>query len=283
MESGMTLVLGGGGDWGVGWMTGVAMGLLENGVDLRDVDWLIGTSAGALVGAQLATGLSIEMLFERQTDSTVQDFEGNPPPEALAKLIGLLRRSWTTQHEKMTALVEFALEPVAMGSTAWRAEITQRLGLPSHDWPQKRLSVAAVDAQTLALTLFERDDGVPLIDAVCASCALPGISPPSVINGNRYIDGGVWNTHDNAHLAGGSRTVLVLSPMGGTRPEGLAADVARLEAGGAKVEAITADPESLATLAAGASDPARRRPAAIAGRRQAAQVAEKLRELFADA
>src|SRR5688572_17337790 len=51
------LVLGGGGITGVAWELGVLSGLREHGVDLTDADLIVGTSAGAVVGAQLATGV----------------------------------------------------------------------------------------------------------------------------------------------------------------------------------------------------------------------------------
>jgi NTE family protein len=51
------LVLGGG---------GMLAGLLEAGVDLRSADLVIGTSAGANVGAQVLSGVPIEELFARQ-------------------------------------------------------------------------------------------------------------------------------------------------------------------------------------------------------------------------
>ena len=49
------LVLGGGGAVGVGWQTGLLTGLHEAGVDLAGANAIVGTSAGALVGALLAS------------------------------------------------------------------------------------------------------------------------------------------------------------------------------------------------------------------------------------
>jgi NTE family protein len=53
----VTLVCGGGGVWGVAWMTGIAIGLAEAGLDLREADSFIGTSAGSIIGTQLASDL----------------------------------------------------------------------------------------------------------------------------------------------------------------------------------------------------------------------------------
>ncbi|MFB7463516.1 patatin-like phospholipase family protein [Streptomyces sp. NPDC056224] len=50
------LVLGPGGHVGAAWMAGLAYGLHRDGVDLGEADPIVGTSAGAIVGALLATG-----------------------------------------------------------------------------------------------------------------------------------------------------------------------------------------------------------------------------------
>ncbi len=60
------LVLGGGGVAGIAWELGVIDALANAGVDLRTADRIIGTSAGAAVGAQLRTGESLESLCDRQ-------------------------------------------------------------------------------------------------------------------------------------------------------------------------------------------------------------------------
>ena len=60
------LVLGGGGVTGVAWATGVVAGLARQGADLSLADRLIGTSAGAVVGAQLACGAAPEVLLAAQ-------------------------------------------------------------------------------------------------------------------------------------------------------------------------------------------------------------------------
>ena len=50
------LVLGGGGPIGIAWHCGLAIGLREEGIELRDADIIVGTSAGSLVGTRLAAG-----------------------------------------------------------------------------------------------------------------------------------------------------------------------------------------------------------------------------------
>ena len=50
--------------------------------------------------------------------------------------------------------------------------------------------------------VFDAASDVRLLDAVGASCAVPGIWPPVTINGRRYIDGGIRSAA-NADLAAG--------------------------------------------------------------------------------
>src|ERR1700733_6918012 len=51
------LVLGGGGPVGVAWESGLAVGLAAAGVRLGDADFIVGTSAGSIVGSRLALGM----------------------------------------------------------------------------------------------------------------------------------------------------------------------------------------------------------------------------------
>ena len=72
------LVLGGGGIVGVAWETAILAGLLEGGVDVRDADLIVGTSAGSIVGSQIAEGRDArEMMREGR--------ERPAPPASSAK------------------------------------------------------------------------------------------------------------------------------------------------------------------------------------------------------
>jgi NTE family protein len=82
--------------------------------------------------------------------------------------------------------------------------------LPSHTWPDDRLVVVAVDAVSGERQVFTRASGVDLVDAVAASCAVPGVWPPATIGSRRSMDGGTYST-DNADLAVGYDRVLVLA------------------------------------------------------------------------
>ena len=280
---GWALVCGGGGVWGVAWMTGLAAGLEDEGIDPRSAALFVGTSAGSVVATQLLGPLTGEELFERQTIAAKQPRELVPPPDCLATIMEITRGEWASPQERLRAVCDLAGRTQTVSVAERRAAIAARLTPQADAWPDERLLLTAVDTDTLELVAFDAASGVSLTDAVAASCAVPGVWPPVPIGGRTCVDGGVWRTAENAHLAKGHEAVLVLSPMG-MAPDGspglnpaLAKDVARLEAGGSKVLVITADEASLAAMGPGALDPATREPAARAGRAQGRAVADEVR------
>jgi predicted acylesterase/phospholipase RssA len=90
----VTLVCGGGGVWGVAWMTGIAAGLAEAGLDLREAASFIGTSAGSIIGAQLASGLDPQHLFARQADPSKQPYELSPDLSGMTGTMELMPHVW---------------------------------------------------------------------------------------------------------------------------------------------------------------------------------------------
>src|SRR4051812_5417285 len=56
-----TLVLGAGGTLGEAWMRGVLAGIqASSGLDFRDCEYLLGTSAGSIVAATLVSGRKLD-------------------------------------------------------------------------------------------------------------------------------------------------------------------------------------------------------------------------------
>ena len=119
--------------------------------------------------------------------------------------------------------------------------------------------------------MFGKHSGVDLVNAVTASCAIPGIWPPVTIGWARYIDGGTRSAV-NADLAAGYQRVLILAPMA---DPSLDEQVGALGAGGegGRVQVITPDNESIAALGLNPLDPAVRAPVARAGHRQGQRAA----------
>jgi NTE family protein len=271
MPEGQALVCGGGGVAGIAWMTGLLAGLADVGQDVTAADLIVGTSAGAAVAAQVGSGLSLDALFARQTDPALQarEISAEVDMQALAAEFGELLSGATSAADAQRRVGAFALAAGTVSEAERRAAVGSRL--PSPQWPSRRVLLVAVDAETGEARVFDRLSGVSLVDAVAASCAVPGIWPPVTIGGRRYIDGGI-RSNDNADLAAGSGRIVVISPLGYDSPfpspMPLRDVVARLGADGSAVTVITPDEASAAAMGANPLDPATRNPAAHAGREQ---------------
>ena len=138
--------------------------------------------------------------------------------------------------------------------------------------------ITAVDAETGEFRTFDRDSGVPLLQAVAASCAVPGVYPPVTIDGRRCVDGGMRSAA-NADLAQDYDRVVVLAPI----PRGvgpLASVDAQVSGMVSRVAVVSPDKDSRTAIGKNVLDPAARAPSAEAGRRQAASVAERVAEVW---
>lgn len=266
------LVLGGGGVAGIAWMTGLLAGLADQGRDVSGAEVIVGTSAGSTVGAQLGSGLSLDELYARQTDPDLQSAEINAEldlEEFGARMAALLEGA-APGTELRRAVGRMALDTPAVAEAERRAVIESRL--PSYAWPSGRtLKIVAVDAETGEPVVFDNSSGVSLVDAVTASCAVPGVWPPATIDGRRYVDGGIRSAANADYAAGASRVLIVL-PLGTDEllptDKPLAGAVRELHAAGAEVAIIAPGEASLAAIGTNPLDPATRRPAAEAGRAQ---------------
>jgi NTE family protein len=265
------LVLGGGGVAGIAWMTGLLAGLADAGDDLSGADVLIGTSAGATVAAQVASGLALDELFARQAEPGRQSAEiaADVDLAKFAEEIAAYLAGAESPGDALRRIGTYALEAQTVPESARWAVIVSRL--PSLDWPAREIRLVAVDAETGEMRVFDARSGVPLVDAVAASCAVPGIWPPVTIDGRRYVDGGVRSS-DNADLAAGAERITIISPLGynSQLPSALLLRdvVARLREAGSAVTVVTPDAASMAAVGANPLDPGTRTPAALAGRAQ---------------
>jgi NTE family protein len=265
------LVLAGGGVSGIAWMTGLLAGLADAGQDVTGVDVILGTSAGSTVAAQLGSGLGLEGLYARQVEPELQAAEimANVDLESFATEIAAALQNATTVPEMRRAVGRFALDAATVPEPERRAVIESRL--PSHEWPARALKIVAVDAESGQPQVFDNASGVSLVDAVTASCAVPGVWPPATIHGRRYVDGGVRSSANADYAAGASR-VLAIVPLGNVElfpsDKTLGQAVDELRASGAEVAIVEPDEASLAAIGANPLDPSTRKPAAEAGRTQ---------------
>ena len=281
------LVLGGGGPVGIAWEAGIIKGLLDGGVDATEADLIVGTSAGSVVGTQIASGRSPQDLLAAQAAPSEGAAGGRAGVD-----VGALRelfQKWTGATELTEALRAeigaLALAAKTASEEVWINSFKQASS--TSDWPERRLILTGVDTASGEFKTWDRDSGVPIELAVAASCAVPGLFPPVTIGGSRYMDGGV-RSGTSADLASGHQVVLIVAPMG-ARPEGIGrimrhhldAEADALRAAGRTVEVVLPDAASLEAFGPNMMDTTRRKGAAGAGVRQGSAVARQLRPIWA--
>ncbi|HTT51010.1 MAG TPA: patatin-like phospholipase family protein [Streptosporangiaceae bacterium] len=272
------LVLGGGGVTGVAWEIGLIAGLAGLDIDLAAADMIIGTSAGSVVGADLTCGQEPEALYQAQLMP--------PAPEPAARMgwdiIGRLLWVMSTSRDPVRArarIGNWALAARTMPEADRRKVIEARL--PASNWPAKALKVTAVDARTGEFVVFDAAGNASLVDAVGASCAVPGVWPPVTIGDRRFVDGGVRSIA-NADLAAGYERVVIVAPVAKgighlTSPRRQAA---ALTAAGARVVLLQPDRAAVHGIGRNVLDLSRRAAAAAAGRAQAAAQAAAVRAVW---
>jgi NTE family protein len=255
-----TLVLGVGGTLGEAWMRGLLSGV---GLDFRDCEYILGTSAGSIVGATLAAGRELEA-GDRAARAWAAPREPVPQrfPFARAAL-----RAGSVAASPLAPLAFAGLAPAGrlarsavLAATPRPSRALGRLGAhldalgASFDG---RLRIAAVDRGSGARVIFGAP-GAPrpaVRDAVLASCAVPWLFSPVTIDGREYVDGGVWSPLNlDAAPGGRGAHVLCLAPTAGAGPlraVTAAAQVAEemaLRARGMRVQVIRPDEASAAAM-----------------------------------
>jgi NTE family protein len=261
---------------GVAWKLGILLGLYDRGVDVRGADLIIGTSAGSVVGAQITSGTDLERLFAaqltpvEQTKERMVAFDAAQMMEAFRQAVAEVGSDSKVLRARIGA---YALAAPTISEADRRVIIEARL--PVQSWPKPRLLIVAVDTGTGEEAILDRASGVSLVDAVAASCAVPGIWPPVTIAGRRYMDGGMRSA-TNADLARGFERIVILNPLGA----GTAEEAAALQREGSQVLVIEPDAASAAAIGLNPLDPATREPSVLAGRAQGRELAESLAALW---
>ena len=235
------LALAGGGPEGAIYEIGVLRALDDalDGVDFNDVPVTVGISAGALVGACLANGITTAQLAR----SVVHEEPGEHPfrPELfltpaggeigrrLASIPGLVAGSLvdTVRQPRTYGLVATLIErlsravPVGMFDNRPLRHFLERvfaLHGRTDDFRElaNELIVVAADldaGETVRFGEGEHAD-VPISLAIQASTALPGLYPPVEIGGRHFVDGVLHKTvHASVALDRGAELVLCVNPI----------------------------------------------------------------------
>ncbi len=287
------LVLGGAGSAGNAWVIGVVAGLCDAGVQVTAADLIVGTSSGSTTAAQITSANPAELLASilaapaqtptARVGSGVADGRTRPVTsqlEATAAIIASAEDAADMRRRMGAWALERAAASEQSWRTRWRATVAGRL--PRQQWPEQRMLITAVDAQSGVPVVFDRCSGVDLADAVAASCS-SGVAYR--IGDGHYIDGG-YRRNENADLAAGSGRALVLSPFGGRTRHPLdwgmqlSSQVDELRAGGSLVETVFPDEHSRNAFGDNVMDPTTRSPAARAGYEQGRALAEPLADFW---
>ncbi|MEU6976907.1 MULTISPECIES: patatin-like phospholipase family protein [unclassified Streptomyces] len=261
------LVLGPGGRLGTAWTAGLAAGLRGFGVDLGEADLIVGTSAGAIVGAVIATGQDPARLAAVSLPRTADASSAprHPDPAVMGAVLATLADPGLDPAEKRRRVGRIALETV--DAEADRRLIAQRGALIGTDtWPRRPLLIPAVDAESGDPVVWDTGAGVPLAHAVAASSAFPGVESPVAIGDRRYLDGAL-RAGTNTDLAGEARTMVIVAPLAHRRPQPTP-DGAHL---------LAPDAAAVRILDAEGTGPEAWTAAFQAGEAQAGAAAEKLR------
>ena len=212
------LVLGGGGTVGIAWEIGVLAGLADAlGWDPDSAAVIVGTSAGAVNGALLRQGRTLdELVGVQRSEGDRLAGVGSVAPADPEGMMEVFRR-WASveRMDAATARTVAGLAATTSGVPEQRWVANFESLLRSGDWPAGDLRITGVSCRRGERVVWTAASSVPLVRAVAASCAVPGLFPPVAIGDDRYVDGGLWSG-SNADVVAGEPldAVVFVGPMG---------------------------------------------------------------------
>jgi NTE family protein len=230
------LVLGAGGVLGGAWLTGGLSALAqETDWDPGSAEFIVGTSAGSMIGALVAGGVPPWFMVAHSRGEVFQGLngpDGRPAADAdrsagasfrLHRGLpmvgpGSLRMALTAlsnplRHTPLQMVAGWL--PSGFMSTDSLKEVVSR-AVPGSWVEHPNYWAVACDYESGRRTPFGRvgSPRAEISDAVAASCAIPGFFRPVKINGRRYVDGGVCSLSNMDLAAGrGLDLVICLNPL----------------------------------------------------------------------
>lgn len=184
-------ILAGGGSLGAN-QVGMLQALVEYGVE---ADVVIGSSVGAINAAR----------FAQEPNRSGAD--------TLAEIWSNIRRNDVFRVAPIASLLRLAgighngiIDPAGL-----RRLLERHLSLGRLEDSKVQCAVVASDLISGELVLLDRG---PMVEAILASAAIPGVFPPVVINGRRLIDGGVAANTPVAVAQGFGAERIIVLPTG---------------------------------------------------------------------
>lgn len=276
---GVAVVLGPGGLVGTAWLLGLAAGLRQEGVDLAAADLIVGTSAGAIAGALVATGGDPDRVADVPAPTGPRR---GPVGDLLSQVFATLGDPGLEPAEARRRAGRLALAAPTVDEETHLASMRYLIG--TDEWPSRPLLITAVDLESGGLVVWDNGSGVPLTAAVAASCSVPAVYPPITVAGRRYFDGGLAGG-SHVRLAGGADTIILVEPFAnrvlppglgdGTGDADVAGDDGVTDAGA--VVRVAPDHRAREAFGPDLGDHARWRSCFDAGVRQASDVARRVR------
>ncbi len=222
------LVLGVGGRAGIAHHAGALHALAASGaLDIDDLDIIIGTSAGAIVSAQLRSGVTPQRLYEIAMDDTDEgarrrgdDFFAPAWDSAMTLAQRAMGSSWVLGRSLLRFPLPVLPRQLRSAFPGGLMQLSENANLDDHlprEWPEKHLWLVTVDIHTGRRVVLRRDGpvGANLQQAALASAAVPGIYQPIRVNGRTLVDGGVHsNTNVDLLLGKNLDHVTVIAPLG---------------------------------------------------------------------
>jgi NTE family protein len=284
------LVLGGGGLLGAAWEAGLIAGIAEEEAGITKADRIIGTSAGAIIGLQIALGRTPEDIFQGQIAMAEEYRKHNPvrsesmpsparqPPIIQDILKAALEGD--VPRELLAKIGRMSLEAPALPEEPFIAQFQPLLN-PGERWPDRFVCIA-LDAEDGTLAVWDKDSRVDPVRAIAASSAAPFVVTPIRIHGHRYMDAGLRST-TNADIAKGFDRVVVVAPsaafMHGLNIQAKR-EVAAIEQAGGKAILITPDNSSKEVMGFNPMDAARSGVVARAAFKQAKEESGALKKFL---
>ena len=189
------LICGGGGSVGTAWETGWFAGLQQQGVWLNDADLILGTSAGAGVGVQVACGHDMMAQVERYRAAgkraaaggatavlNINDTSGFRPLFERGQKAG--RNGDVNVRKEISDAARNAIPTIELEPFLKTFKY-----LANEPWPPS-YRAACVNIDTYEFEAIGHELGGSLQYGVAAGCAVPGVYPPIQVGEHFYVDGG---------------------------------------------------------------------------------------------
>jgi len=266
------LVLGGGGTIGIAWETGFLEGCAEGGLDLTTAQVIVGTSAGAMVGARIAhRGLADAPSDRKRPGGIPADVFAHVAQESAKEIYATWLKMTGPDPASARRMGELSCQTENDGEAMVSALDT------GYEWPQRDLRIVTVSTQSGERRVFDRSSGVELSRCIAASGAVPAMFAPIAIDGERYMDGQVHSgTNADLLLDDDLAAIVIAAPtckltadaLGVVADHCLAAELKLLDAAGKRVITIAPRAEDKEAFGSSLMDPTHAESAKAAGHGQ---------------